>query len=391
MNGISFRRLDWGMLATILTLLSLSVAFVYSAQFRSEEAVGDHYLRQLVFAGMGLVVYFGATWLDYSWLKRHAWWIYGAAMALLALVFLFPALNGAHRWIPLPGFTAQPSEIAKIATIVALSAYLASPSRDVEDRSVFWGCAGIVALPFLLIAAEPDLSTALTLAPIALAIMLHVGVRRKVLLGGMAATLIVAAGVCLWVRFERTPETDRLPPDARPGVVLPRMPFLADYQKERIRVFLSPRHDRADAGWNKLQAQIAVGSGGLTGKGYLKGTQNLLGFLPRTVAPSDFIFCVVAEETGFVGGALIILLYAVLFGRCTWASVRARDEFGRLMTLGIGIMLFCHVFVNVAMTIGLLPITGLPLPLMSYGGSFMVSTMLALGLVQSTYQRRGKR
>ena len=144
-------------------------------------------------------------------------------------------------------------------------------------------------------------------------------------------------------------------------------------------------------GWNKLQSQIAVGSGGLFGKGYLQGTQNILGFLPRTVAPTDFIFCVIAEETGFAGALLFILLYSVLLGRCMRTAIRSRDDFGRLMALGIGVMLFCHVFVNIAMTIGILPITGLPLPLMSYGGSFMVSTMIALGLVQSIYQRRRTR
>ena len=170
--------------------------------------------------------------------------------------------------------------------------------------------------------------------------------------------------------------------------MLPRMPFLADYQKNRVKVFLSKDHDLDGAGWNKLQSQVAVGSGGSFGKGYLKGAQNILGFLPRTVAPTDFIFCVIAEETGFLGGMSVLLLYLLLLGRCIWASVQARDEFGRLMALGISVMLFCHVFVNIAMTIGILPITGLPLPLMSYGGSFMISIMIALGLVQSVYQRR---
>lgn len=391
MNGISLKKLDWMMLGIILTLIGLSAAFIYSAQFKSDGELGHNYLKQLIFAGMGLGAYSALVWVDYKRWAGLAWWIYGVAMLLLVVVFLFPEVNGAHRWIPLPGFTFQPSEIGKIAVVVALSAYIAAPGRDMEDWKTFCICIAIVGLPFLLIASEPDLSTSLTLAPISLAIMLCMGVRRKLLLIIIAAVLICIVAACFWIKFETTEAIEAMPPSERPAIVLPRVPFMEEYQKGRIKVFLTQDHDLADAGWNKLQSQIAVGSGGLYGKGYLKGTQNILGFLPRTVAPTDFIFCVIAEEKGFAGGALFILLYTMLLERCMRASIRARDEFGRLMALGIGVMLFCHVFVNIAMTIGILPITGLPLPLMSYGGSFMVSTMIALGLVQSIYQRRRNR
>jgi len=388
MNGISFRKLDWIMLGTIFTLIGLSAAFIYSAQFKSDEVVGSNWAKQLVFAGMGLCAYAVLVWFDYKRLATFSWWVYGGAVLLLLMVFLFPKVNGAHRWIPLPGFTLQPSELGKIVVVVALSAYLAAPGRDVDDWKTFWSCGAIVGVPLLLIAAEPDLSTSLTLAPISLAIMLYMGVQRRLLLIGLVAVLVLIAGICFWIRFETTPEMEAMPKAERPKIVLPSMPFMEDYQKGRIKVFLTKDHDLADAGWNKLQSQIAVGSGGLHGKGYLQGTQNILGFLPRTVAPTDFIFCVIAEETGFMGAAFFLVLYALLLGRCMWVSLRSHDEFGRIMALGIGVMLFCHVFVNIAMTIGILPITGLPLPLMSYGGSFMVSTMIALGLVQSVYQRR---
>jgi rod shape determining protein RodA len=388
MNGIQLKRIDWIMFGTILMLIGLSVAFIYSAQFKSDDAVGSNWMKQLVFAGMGLAAYTSIVWLDYQTLARFSWWIYGGAVVLLLLVFLFPKVNGSHRWIPLPGFTLQPSELAKIGVVIALAAFLSALDRDVDEWKTFFGCAGIVGIPFILIAAEPDLSTSLTLAPISLAMMLYMGVQRRLLLIAMAAVMLFAVVACFWIKYETTPEIEKLPEAERPGLVLPRMPFLEDYQKGRIKVFLTKDHDLADAGWNKLQSQIAVGSGGLNGKGYLKGTQNILGFLPRTVAPTDFIFCVIAEETGFIGGAFFVLLYTMLLGRCMRASIRSRDEFGRLVALGIGVMLFCHVFVNIAMTIGLLPITGLPLPLMSYGGSFMVSTLIALGLVQSVYHRR---
>jgi len=389
MNGIRLKRIDWVMLGTILTLIALSAAFIYSAQFKSDaDPVGTNWIKQLLFAGMGLCAYTALVWYDYKQIAKFSWIIYGGAILLLLLVFAFPEVNGAHRWIPLPGFTLQASEIAKIAVIIGLAAYLSAPDRDMDEWKTFCTAAAIVGLPFLLIAAEPDLSTSLTLAPITLAILLYCGLQRRLLLIGVAAVLILATAVCFWIKYETSPEIAQLPKEEQPKLVLPRMPFLADYQKGRIKVFLTKDHDLANAGWNKLQSQIAVGSGGLHGKGYLNGTQNILGFLPRTVAPTDFIFCVIAEETGFLGGVSFVLLYSLLLGRCMRASIRACDEFGRLVALGIGVMLFCHVFVNIAMTIGILPITGLPLPLMSYGGSFMVSTMIALGLVQSVYHRR---
>ncbi|MEN7974009.1 MAG: rod shape-determining protein RodA, partial [Verrucomicrobiota bacterium] len=385
--GINPKRMDWAMLGTILILVAISVSFVYSAQFKSAESFGDSWENQLIFAGLGLCIYTALVWFDYKIFAALSWWVYAGSIGLLLLVFLFEANNGAQRWIPLPGFTIQPSELAKIAVSIKLGAYLSAPDRDVDEWKTFFSCAAIAGLPFLLIAVEPDLSTSLTLVPITLAIMLYMGVQRKLLLIGIAAIVLIATVACTWIKFERPPEGQA----AAKGQILPVMPFLADYQKDRIKVFLMEDHDVAGAGWNKLQSQIAVGSGGLRGKGYLKGTQNILGFLPAAVAQSDFIFCVIAEETGFMGGAFIIVLYTVLLGRCMRASIRSRDEFGRLMALGIGVMLFCHVFVNIAMTIGILPITGLPLPLMSYGGSFMVSTMIALGLVQSVYQRRRNR
>ncbi len=388
MNGIQLKRMDWVMFSAIALLIAMSAAFIYSAQFKSEDMVGSNWMKQLIFAGMGLGAYAVIVYFDYSNVARLSWWIYGGVVLMLLVVFLFPKVNGSHRWIPLPGFTLQPSELGKIAVAIGLAAFLGAPDRDMDEWKTFFGCAAIAGLPFLLIAAEPDLSTSLTLAPITLAIMLYAGVQRKLLLIGVAAVVLMAAGAMVWIKFETTPAIAALPKAERPAIVLPKMPFLEDYQKSRVKVFLTDGHDEGDQGWNKLQSQIAVGSGGLSGKGYLQGTQNILGFLPRTVAPTDFIFCVIAEETGFLGGALIIALYSVLLVRCMRVSLRSRDEFGRLMALGIGVMLFCHVFVNIAMTIGVLPITGLPLPLMSYGGSFMVSTMIALGLVQSVYQRR---
>ena len=222
----------------------------------------------------------------------------------------------------------------------------------------------------MLIAVEPDLGSAMVLLPIVILLLFCAGIPLRPLLILIGIGLVALLILIVWLLF------------------FPNSCPLEDYQKSRILVYLNIDQDPLGAGWNKLQSQIAVGSGGWVGKGYLKGTQNILGFLPRTVAPTDFIYSVVAEETGFVGSSLLLVLYTTVVVRCMRAAVLARDMFGRLLAAGIGVLIFSHVFVNIAMTIGIMPITGVPLPLMSYGGTFMVSIMTALGLVQSVCLRR---
>ena len=387
MNGIAPKRIDWVMVGTLFLLLTISILFIYSAQFQSIGSVGSTWQRQLIFSFIGLMLYFIAAWFDYRKLIRLTPWIYPTTLLLLLLVFLFPAVNGAHRWIALPGFTLQPSELAKPATLLMLATYLAAPDRDRTTHQTFLVSLAILLAPLLLIALEPDLSSALVIVPAALAILLYTGIKRKWILSAVGTLLLATTLLCGWIKFE-APATPNSTDTPVTQFQLPPVPLLEPYQKERIRVFLSDEVDTADAGWNKLQAQVAVGSGGFRGKGYLQGSQNILGFLPRTVAPTDFIFCVIAEEMGFIGSLSILSLYTIVLGRCLRTAWRAPDEFGRMVALGISTLLFCHIFINIAMTIGLLPITGLPLPLMSYGGSFMISTMVSLGIIQSIYQRR---
>ncbi len=368
------RRFDWTQFGTIVVLLLLSVIFIFSARYQSGDvSLSGKALQQVVWALIGLGCYAGAAAFDYRRLAEIHWWVYAGAMLSLLLVFAFPEKNNAHRWIPMPGFDLQPSEFAKIALVFSLAAVLSLPSTDVDEPVTFLKAALIAAVPFFLIVVEPDLGTSMVLVPVTVALLFCAGApaRPIVILIGTGIGALILIGVWLtWL-----PDT---------------CPFLTDYQKSRVLVYLNVNQDPLGAGWNKLQSQIAVGSGGLFGKGYLKGTQNILGFLPRTVAPTDFIYSVVAEETGFAGSGVLLALYATISVRCMRTAVKAIDLFGRLLAVGIGVLIFSHVFVNIAMTVGLMPITGLPLPLMSYGGSFMVTTMGALGLVQSVYLRRRK-
>ena len=361
--GWILRRMDWLLIMVVLALLAIGIAFIYSASYRGDDmAPADFYRRQIVWALVGLIVMVAIACADYRAFRGVAWWLYVAAMVLLVLVLVVGEKRyGATRWLNILGFQLQPSEFAKLTVLIALARFLARPSRDPAEPVVLFQVLAIIGIPFILIAKEPDLGTAAMLLALGVFMMFVAGVPLRYL------SLLVLAGV----------------PVAAVGWF-----FLSAYQKERILVFFDPNRDPLGAGWNKIQSAIAVGSGGLTGKGFLKGTQNVLGFLPRTVAPTDFIYSVIAEEMGFLGSVILIGLYVLLLGFCIRAALVARDRFGRMLASGVAALLFAHGFVNMAMTIGLLPITGLPLPLISYGGSFMLVTMTMVGLVQSVFIRR---
>ncbi len=366
------RRFDWTMLGVILVQLITSCFFIFSAEYQSgNEMLAGKTLKQLIWGTLGIGIYFAAAHFDYKKLKEFHWWIYAGALLMLVVVFFCPEKNNAHRWISLPGFDLQPSEFAKLAVIITLAAWLGSPATDVDDWSTFAKAAILSAAPFFLILKEPDLGTAMVLLPVTVIVLIVANLPLRPIFMLIGTGIVAVVVLAVWLRF--FPDT---------------CPFLTDYQKSRVLVYLNVTQDPLGAGWNKLQSQIAVGSGGWFGKGYLKGTQNILGFLPRTVAPTDFIYSVVAEETGFLGSSLLLVLYSAVVVRCMRAAIKAQELFGRLLAAGVGTLIFTHSFINIAMTVGLMPITGLPLPLMSYGGSFMLSTMAALGLVQSVYLRR---
>lgn len=356
-------RLDWAAFFAILLLLAAGIAFIYSAGYRGEDhPPAEFYRKQLGWCALGLTIFLTAAAGDYRRLGPQAAWLYVVALGLLGAVLLFGLkVYGARRWLVLFGQRVQPSEFAKLATILALARYLAAPATDPRANSTLAVAGLLVAAPFLLIALEPDLGTALTLLPVAATLLVVAGAPwRKLGVLALCGLLLLPAG---WF-------------------------LLGEYQRNRLLVFIEPGRDPLGAGWNSIQSGIAVGSGGFWGKGYLQGTQNVLGFLPRTVAPTDFIFSVIAEEKGFVGSVALLALYAIVTAGGIRAAHRAPDPFGRLLAAGLTALLYFHVFTNIAMTIGLLPVTGLPLPLVSYGGSFLAAALLALGWIQSVFIRR---
>ncbi len=373
------RRMDWILTACMVMLIATGVVFINSAGSARDEI--RHLWRLQAFAAaFGLVVYFACAFLDYrkllDWAALPA---FAVSCALLVLVlFVGTDRFGGRRWL----WFFQPSEIAKLAVILFTAHVFAAPGRT--DFRGFLAGIGILCGPAALVLAEPDLGTALVLVPSGLVILLAARVWLKGLVTLLAVGLL-AAGLVLWAvdRAEREPD-----PDARAKIY--RFVPLRDHQIQRLRVFLFPETDRTGAGYNLRQAKIAVGSGGIWGTGLKKGLQKNLGNLPGSVVANDFIFAVLAEESGFMGVLLMLALFLGILGPGLRIAVRCRDDRGRLAVIGILTLVFCHLYVNVAMSVGLVPITGLPLPFISNGRTFLIVLMAALGIVQSVAIHRSE-
>jgi len=368
------RRMNWWLTAAMAALAVISVCFIYSASYRGPgEPMPGYWKMQIVWFAIGLGLYLAVLAVDYRRICQWSTVWYALAVGALVLVLVTGAkVYGARRWLGWHGLGIQPSEVAKLAVAVAVAYYLFHRAPEQRQRwSTVWGAWAIVAVPAALIFLQPDLGSVVLLTVMTMGMLFAAGVRLKHLAVVALAGVLLAAVVLpvLWRIKER--QTGR-----------------RSYQKERLLVFLHPERDLTGAGWNLNQSLIAVGSGGLTGKGFLQGTQNLLGYLPRTVAPNDFLFSVIAEEKGFAGSVCVLGLYAVLLGSGLRIASEARDRLGMLLATGIVVLLFSHVFINIGMTIGLMPVKGLPLPLLSYGGSFVLATMTALGLLQNVWIHR---
>ena len=351
--------IDFLQFIPMVFLLTLGLFYIYST---GQEVGGkpDIWLKQLRFIVIGFMIWGFLAYVDYRIWGQWAIVIYSIGIISLILVFIFGTERyGAKRWFSLFGiFSVQPSEFAKIATLILSAWVLSLRNFNLHKLSHFLGFCAVTALPFLLIYKEPDLGSSLVLLPIA-ASMVFVGkIKWKWILITIVSVLILIP--CIY-------------------------PFLRGYQKERILVFLDPARDPSNKGWNSRQSQLAVCSGGFSGKGIGNSTQSTLGFLPKTVSNSDFIFSVIAEETGFVGAMSILAAYLMIIVSALRTAIMSDDYFAKYLAVGISVLIFVHSFINIGMTIRLMPVTGLPLPLVSLGGSFIISTMIALGILQSIY------
>jgi rod shape determining protein RodA len=332
------------------------------------------YMRHAEVGVLGLLLYLLAAWFNYRSVMRLSWLLYGLCLVLLALVPLIgEETMGARRWL----FGIQPSEPAKLAIILVL-AWLYGRRGANRGLPSFFLTLPLVGVPGVLILMQPDLGTAMVLVPTVLAMMFAANVAARTFWSFVLAGLL-AAGVVLGLVFAA--EQPGLTPERRETLI--RATCLRPHQVKRLEVFLFPDKDLHGSGYNRRQSEIAVGSGGTWGKGYLKGEQYMLGYLPPSISSNDFIFAVLAEEAGFAGSVTVLLLFLGLLWSGLWVAFRCRDDTGRLFCVGVVTLIFSHMFINIAMTIGLMPITGLPLPFISYGRTFMLTMMAALGLVQS--------
>jgi len=368
-------RLNMTLLASIVGAVLVGVAFVYSASsIREADALRRLYLLHAQMGVAGLLVCLGLAYLNYQDILRAGWLFYAGALLLLLATLLFGEKTmGARRWFA----GIQPAELAKLATILVLADLFGGrkPSRGLGGYLL---ALAVAAAPVALILLQPDLGTALVFAPTVFAMLFVARVAPRAVLG----TVVVAAlAAVLMLGLLEASESEDVPPPTRERIrkIVP----LTAYQRDRLVVFLYPDRDPFGRGWNKRQSEIAVGSGGLWGKGYLKGDQNLLGYLPASVASNDFIFSVLAEETGFAGAVIVLLLFAGILIPTLAVAYVCADGAGRLLCAGVATLTFCHMAVNIGMTVGLLPVTGLPLPFISSGRTFLLTMMTAYGLVQS--------
>ncbi len=383
-------------LITPLCVASLSIIgvfFIYSAQHYQQS---DDWLKQIVWIGIGLTAFTVVSFVDYKIFLKYSHWLYALSLILLALVPWSPlgkAFYGARRWLDVGiGPTFQPSELAKLACIVIGASLLTRSEigKLSESRLTLAKMTLAVSVPFLFILFQPDLGSALIIPTVMFA-QLYASNLAKSFFTTTIAIGLVLVGLAV-LDTHNYSEYVIAKAEAKEEQVVERPHFwipIEDYQRQRIMGFIYPdKVDRRDAGWNREQSIISVGSGGVFGKGWLNGNQAQLGYLPRAVAHNDFIFSVIAEETGFLGSVVVVSLFGLLIGNNIRIATIARDRFGTLLVIGVATLFSIHFFVNIAMTIGLMPITGLPLPFLSHGGTFMVSCCVLQGLAQSVYRFR---
>lgn len=351
-----FKRFDWVVFGSVLLLVAFGLAIIYSVGLGGGEAAMLNFQKQLVFAGIGLVLLFAISMFDFHALYGLNWWIYGVGVALLVLVLIVgQTVRGTQGWFDIAGFSLQPSEIVKIVLVVVLAKYLSSSSYKSYQLRHLTVTGLLVAVPVLLILLQPDFGSAMIIVAFWLGLLALFGLNRR--------QILVAIGT---------------------GLVLFTLSFfflLKDYQKDRIMSFLNPNAGTLDQRYNVDQAIIAVGAGGLFGRGLGFGSQSQLKFLPES--QNDFIFAVIGEELGLVGIVLVIGFFAVLFLRLIYWAYRLDNNFGLYIVVGAVILLFIQMFINIGMNIGLLPVVGISLPFVSYGGSSMIASMLLIGIVES--------
>lgn len=359
-----FSRLDIKLIALVFLLNVIGLFNLYSATHGPHSTeVESLFLQQVVWLFAGWSLFFVLTFLDYMWITKITWIVYIINTgALIYTDFFGKVVLGGQRWIDLKFFRYQPSETMKLCLIFILAKILITRNplgKGMGIKELFFPFL-LIIIPFALTVKQPDLGTAMMLLLIGSTMLYFVKIRKSII---VVLTMLALVAVPVVWKYG-----------------------LKDYQRNRVMTFLEPDQDPQGKGYNSIQSRIAVGSGKFFGKGFRMGTQSQLEFLPER--HTDFIYSVLSEEWGFVGSFIVIFTFGLLFKVCFEIATQARDKYGALLTMGVTAYVFWHMFINVGMVLGLLPIVGVPLPLLSYGGSGMLTTMAGLGLISSVAYRR---
>jgi rod shape determining protein RodA len=377
-----WRNLDFLFILFIVLLLTCSFIVMSSASMSVVEGDPYYYLKkQATWVLIGIIVAIVLSTFNYKNLLKWSKYLYAVMFVLLVGVLFMPAQQGAHRWYDLKFMDFQPSELAKIITIICFAAFLVHRQDQIKSWKTFFLCFLVVGIPMGLVMIEPDLGTSLVFGAILLAMMWIGGIPKKRMLGLFG---IIIAIVCFifWDLYVSTGGFEYMAED----LVVP-LP-MKTYQLMRLIIFINPYMDPLNTGYHIIQSQVAIGSGGLFGKGYGQGSQIQNDFLPEH--HTDFIFSVVGEEFGLIGCLVILIIFFALIYRCLTIAFNSSDLFGTLIVTGITMMFTFQIFINIGMTIGIMPVTGLPLPFMSYGGTSMLMNMTAIGLILSVNIRKQK-
>lgn len=357
--GFSYiKKTDKILLFSVLLLVILGLVTIFSVSYSGSEINFLNFQKQALFAVIGILGMLIASSVDYRLIKNYTGVLYiGIILILIAVLFLGSLTRGTSSWFNLGVFSIQPSEFAKIAVIIILAKYLSSVGNTYNIYKKIIISGFYIAIPVALVLLQPDLGSSLVMMFIWFAMLSVFGLRKKQLI------LFVLLGIVVFALSW--------------GLVL------KDYQKNRIATFINPQEDPLGSGYNVIQSMVAIGSGSIWGKGLGHGSQSQLEFLPEK--HTDFIFAVIAEEMGFIGASMVIILFAIIFRRLFKIAEEAQDNFGRLLVLGTIFMLSFHMLINIGMNMGVMPVTGIPLPFVSYGGSSLIAFLIVIGITQSVY------
>ncbi len=398
-----FLSLDFTLMFIVTCLVSIGLIAVYSATHIAVQSSGGYFSKQLMIAIFGFILMISMAFIPFRYIQRSSYLFYGLSILLLIFVLVFGSRGfGAERWLAIGSLRIQPSEFCKLATIMAVANYISKSDVNINKFKPFLIVIGLITIPFVLIARQPDLGTSLVFLAIILPLLYWSGLNWFYLFVIIAPLITLALSFNFYaflgwmIVISIILIVSRQKPIILIGVFLLHISVglitpvlwgqLKPYQQQRILTFANPETDPQGAGYQIIQSKVAIGSGGIWGKGFLEGTQTQLRFLPAQ--HTDFIFSVIGEEWGFSGILVVMMLFTIMLLYLIYLAGMVRSKFSSLVTVGITTVLFFHIVVNIGMTIGLAPVTGLPLPFISYGGSFLLSMFLMMGIIMNFSMNR---